>query len=136
MFANGHTVPPQLVVAPAGMPTHPAAGSVPNGIAPGRSNMQGVGVAPGAVPAMPAPMQPPPVVVPEPDGGAFWQGGRPAPQYLAGRQPAPPLLASQLLKMEAPQYDSDDDSRIEPDPDELAFARGDPEEDSVDWFDV
>lgn len=68
-------------------------------------------------------------------GNAWWQGGQAPPaQVLAGRVTATPLLASQLAK--ALQVPDSDDELIGADPDEVAFARGAPEEDSVDWFDV
>lgn len=47
---------------------------------------------------------------------------------------APVVAASQLAK--ALRVPDSDDELIGADPDEVAFARGNPAEESVDWFDV
>merc|ERR1712129_210914 len=72
----------------------------------------------------------------QPGSGAWWQGGRvPPEEVLAARQPgAQVMLASQLAN--ALQVPDSDDELIGADPDEVAFAGGAREEESVDWFDV
>jgi len=72
----------------------------------------------------------------QPGSGAWWQGGRVPPhEVLAARQPgAQVMLASQLAN--ALQVPDSDDELIGADPDEVAFAGGAREEESVDWFDV
>merc|ERR1740123_608775 len=83
------------------------------------------------VPMMAAPA---PEAMP-PQGGAWWQGGQAPPaEFLAGRIAPSPMLASQLAK--ALQVPDSDDELIGADPDEVAFAHGAREEESVDWFDV
>merc|ERR1719183_1233643 len=50
-----------------------------------------------------------------------------------------PTLASRLPAKSSAILDDSDDSEVGADPDEVAFARGDPAvvaEESVDWFDV
>lgn len=60
----------------------------------------------------------------------------PAPDE--GRRPygGPPLVTVSRLSVEARSVPDSDDELIGADPDEVAFARGHPGEDSVDWFDV
>jgi len=94
-------------------------------------------VACNSVPSSSPPPTMPAAPAPGTGGGLWWQGGQaPPPQVLAGRPAGgpPPVVASQL----APALDvcDSDDEPIGADPDEVAFARGDPGEDSVDWFDT
>lgn len=71
-------------------------------------------------------------------GGAWWQGGQAPPALLHTARTevgSPPFLASQLSRSALAVPDSDDEV-IGADPDEVAFARGDTGDESVDWFDV
>jgi len=70
-------------------------------------------------------------------GGAWWQGGQAPPPQLQAARPdtGSAVLASQLSRS-ALQVPDSDDELVGADPDEVAFARGDPGDDSVDWFDV
>ena len=69
------------------------------------------------------------------NGQAQWWQGRPAPPapVMATLSPRP-ALASHLAGLARDVFDSDDEL-IGADPDEIAFARGDQEEEAPDWFD-
>lgn len=110
----------------------PVAAQVPNGIAPVPNGTAAPHVTrPNALPNRTA--------VSVPNGassqptGLWWQGRAAAPVVMATLSPQPhtagPALASHL-----DAFDSDDEL-IGADPDEIAFARGDQEEEAPDWFD-
>lgn len=153
-------MPPASVQHPSCLPTPPTFNAAPATMA-GLSAVQAESVPLLHSPPESqhiAPSASPPPTAPAPvhqNGQWLWQNAQAQPQsqhqpqprhsiahsdlgyspFTGGRQP---MLASQLAAKEGLATEDSDDECIGADPDEVAFARGDPAagEDSVDWFDV